>query len=211
MSTIRLKDEYESENISKEIDLVINHRVPRIRIKRSSPLNPEVQNTFLRCLVEIPHRTYLWLHLILKVIRKSLDSTTIQLERLINRLSRMVEDAYEKILMIDDSESAKHARRLFHFVVATAGPLILHEVNIALAIGENLERGESCHSYDDLDLESEEPFRDKVRNLCGLFVSIIDSKAYLIHQTAAEFLISQNPFCMAIKSSSLVRKPGNTP
>lgn len=211
MSTIRLKGEYESENISKEIDLVINHQVPRICINRSSPLNREVQNTFLRCLVEIPHRTYLWLHLILNVIRKSLKST-IQLETLINRLSRMVEDAYEKILMkIDDSESAKHARRPFHFVVATAGPRILHEVNIALTIGENLERGESCHSYDDLDLESEEPFRDKVRNLCGLFVSNIDSKAYLIHQTAREFLISQNPFCMAINSSSLVRKPGNTP
>jgi hypothetical protein len=29
----------------------------------------------------------------------------------------------------------------------------------------------------------------KVRNLCGLFISIIDSKVYLIHQTAREFLI----------------------
>lgn len=35
-------------------------------------------------------------------------------------------------------------------------------------------------------------FQKRIRNLCGLFVSIKDSKVYLIHQTAKEFLVSGN-------------------
>jgi hypothetical protein len=32
---------------------------------------------------------------------------------------------------------------------------------------------------------------EKIRQLCGLFVFINDSKIYLIHQTAREFLINK--------------------
>lgn len=201
MSTIRLKGEYESEKISIEIDLVIDHQVPRISESRNSPLKPEVQNALIKHLKEIPHRTYLWLHFILEAIRKSLDSTAIRLERLIERLPRTIEDAYEKILAkVNGSDFAEQTRRLLHIIVAAARPLTLQEMNIALAIDEKLEREESCQSYNELDLESEGPFRDKIRNLCGLFISIIDSKIYLIHQTAREFLVSQEIVRMSMNS-----------
>lgn len=193
MSTVRLKGEYESEKISREIDLVINHQIPLISKSRHIPLKPEVQNALIEYLTKLPNRTYLWLHFVLDVIRKSLDSTAIRLERLINKLPLTVEDAYEKILArIDGSESAKQARRLLHIMVAAARPLTLQEMSIAISIDENLERGQSCQSYDDLDLEAEEEFRERVRNICGLFVTIADSKIYLIHQTAKEFLVSEN-------------------
>lgn len=53
---------------------------------------------------------------------------------------------------------------------------------------------ESSASYEDLDLVGEEQYRIIVRNLCGLFVSVIDSKIYLIHQSAREFLILNQNF-----------------
>lgn len=193
LSTIRLKGEYESEKISKEIDMIIDHWVPRISEARETPLELVVQNVLMEQLKKIPHRTYLWLHLILDVVRTSLDSTKRSIERLVKRLPRTVEDAYDKILTrIDDSDFAEQARRLLHIIVAAARPLTLQEMNIALAIDGNLGRGEPCQSYNDLDLEKKRPFQDKIRNLCGLFVSITDSKIYLIHQTAREFLISND-------------------
>lgn len=160
-----------------------------------------MQNALIKHLKEIPHRTYLWLHFILEAIRKSLDSTAIRLERLIEKLPRTIEDAYEKILAkVNGSDFAEQTRRLLHIIVAALRPLTLQEMNIALAIDEKLEREESCQSCDELDLESEGPFRDKIRNLCGLFVSIIDSKIYLIHQTAREFLVSQEIVRMSMNS-----------
>ena len=70
-------------------------------------------------------------------------------------------------------------------------PLSLLEVNIMLAIDERLIRGEPCRSNADLDLQSTKAFEYKIRNICGLFLNIIDSKVYLLHQSAKEFLISQ--------------------
>jgi ankyrin repeat domain-containing protein 50 len=54
---------------------------------------------------------------------------------------------------------------------------------VALAIGEN------CRSYCDLNLKPEDRFRESIRDICGLFVTIIDSRIYLLHQTAKEFLV----------------------
>ena len=53
---------------------------------------------------------------------------------------------------------------------------------------------ETHRSYDDLiqELEPEERFRVTLRDLCGLFVVIIDAKIYLLHQTAKEFLVQDN-------------------
>jgi ankyrin repeat domain-containing protein 50 len=44
-------------------------------------------------------------------------------------------------------------------------------------------------SYIDLYLGPEDRFRENIHSICGLFITIIDSKIYLLHQTAREFLI----------------------
>lgn len=64
-------------------------------------------------------------------------------------------------------------------------PLTLDEMNVALSV-----TGDS-RCLDDLDLESSVSFRTTVRDLCGLFVNIRDSKIHLLHQTAKEFLLHQ--------------------
>ena len=53
----------------------------------------------------------------------------------------------------------------------------------------NIEEGQK--SREEVDLDPEDSFRAHVRNLCGLFMSIINSKIYLIHQTTKEFLVSE--------------------
>lgn len=192
MLNISLRGEDESEKISKEIDMVIDVRVPHICKNRRYPLQPEVQNALIDRLKNTRNRTYLWLHLIFDVIETSLDSSKIRLERLVQKIPATVDEAYEKLLMRNtDPELAAQARRLLHIIVAAMRPLALHEMNIAMAIDEKLKDEEPFRSYEELELESDMPFQIKIRNICGLFVSIHDSKVYLIHQTAREFLISK--------------------
>jgi hypothetical protein len=59
-------------------------------------------------------------------------------------------------------------------------------MTLALTIREN------HRSYGDLDLKSEDWFRETIRDICGLFVTIIDSRIYLLHQTAKEFLVQDD-------------------
>lgn len=192
MRSINLKGEFELDKISEEIDLVIRDQIPRIARSRRHPFSQETEDSLIQKLTSMANRTYLWLHLMIEIIRKTLESTTARLEKLIEELPRNVNEAYEKILnKIVDPDRRFQARRLLHIMLAAVRPLTLREMNISFAIDERLVARESCKRFKELDLPSDESFREKIRNMCGLFVSIVDSKVFLIHLTAKEFLIKK--------------------
>ena len=179
---IRLAGEDETKLIQGEIDLVIRHRVPGVA--RQSRLDPATQNVLQTRLLETRNRTYLWLHLTLEdVIKRSPEVKTPKpMERFLKEIPATLYDAYEQIL--NSSPDIKTARKLLSIVVVAVRPLTLREMNMAL----NIEEGDKAR--EDVDLIQEDIFPSYIKNTCGLFVSIYDSKLYLLHQTAREFLIS---------------------
>jgi len=173
------EDGVEADKIEKEINIVIQKRVEETGAKLQLE---EHEQLFLRNeILLIPNRTYLWVTLIFDVIENSLSYTNKKVQEAIKSVPRTVSEAYERIL--SQSLDENKARRLLHIVVGAARPLTVKEMRVALAI--NLD----CREYANLDLEPEARFATTVRNLCGLFVTIVDSKIYLLHQTAKEFLV----------------------
>jgi len=69
-------------------------------------------------------------------------------------------------------------------VCAATRPLSVAETFIAISIDED------DRLVKDLDVKSEDFSKKMIRNLCGLFVSVIDGRDYLLHQTAKEFLMA---------------------
>ncbi len=188
-STIRLAGEEESDAIRQEIDLVIKDKVPTIALKLRVKDQPWFEPFLEQKLTSMPHRTYLWLHLIVEAIilrqdHLSAGATKKNLEAVVNSIPGTVDDAYTTIL--EKSPNKLLAKKLLHIVVAAKRPLTLGEMNIAMNVGDE------SRSYYDLGLESEDRFKITIRNLCGLFVSVIESKIYLLHQTAKEFLITKS-------------------
>jgi hypothetical protein len=178
--TIRLKAEDETDEISGDISLVVRARVGRIAGQRS--LTPAVQANLEERLIHNADRTFLWVSLILKMIEDSARVSKKALEDMISNIPSALDAVYDKILQ--QSSDHEHARKLLHIVVAAKRPLTLDEINVALSIGPN------DRSHDDLDLE---PSIDStVKDLCGLFVRVIESKVFLVHQTAKQFLVN-NP------------------
>ena len=126
------------------------------------------------------------------VIRDSLNSTKPSLQKLLEKLPRTIYEAYERILSrIQAADQVDKARRILQVVMAAIRPLTLQEMSIAYATNERHISKEDIASFDELNVDIEENFRYRVRNLCGLFVSVVNKKIYLIHQTAREFLISR--------------------
>jgi hypothetical protein len=178
--TIRLKAEDETDDISRDISRVVRARVGSIASQRS--LTPAVQANLEERLIHNADRTFLWVSLILKMIEDSARVSKKALEDMISNIPSALDAVYDKILQ--QSSDYKHARKLLHIVVAAIRPLTLDEINVALSIGPK------DRSHDDLDLE---PSIDStVKDLCGLFVRVIDSKVFLVHQTAKQFLVN-NP------------------
>jgi len=182
---IRLKGESdaEMEKIVGEIDIYIRARVQSIQARLR--LNREEAELLSQRLLSVPNRTYLWVYLTLDLVQSKRHIDKVGINEVTSHLPRDVDEAYEKILA--RSIDLARARKLLHIVVAATRPLTLAEMAVALALEEG------SRSYQDLDLKSVEHFRDYVRDLCGLFVTVVDSRVYLLHQTAKEFLVLDGP------------------
>ena len=178
---IRLSGEDESEQIGKEIDLVIKDRVPKIAARKK--FDRKTQDALQERLLETKSRTYLWLYLALADIEKAFGIINPKkMREFVDRIPKSVDEVYEA--MLNRSPQPEQARKLLHIVLAAVRPLGLHEVNLAF----NLEEGHK--SYDEVDLIPEMSLQSHIKNVCGLILTIQDSHLYLLHQTAKEFLVA---------------------
>uniref|UniRef100_A0A8H7N0C3 GPI inositol-deacylase winged helix domain-containing protein n=1 Tax=Bionectria ochroleuca TaxID=29856 RepID=A0A8H7N0C3_BIOOC len=119
-----------------------------------------------------------------RVIESDININKIKIHEATSSLPRTVDDAYERIL--SKSKNAGEAKELLYIIVAAVRPLTVAEMGLALALQNNR------YSYQDLEVMPEARFRKYVTDLCGLFVTVKDSKIYLLHQTAKEFLVPKD-------------------
>jgi ankyrin repeat domain-containing protein 50 len=173
------ENDVEMKKISQEIDIFIKARVCKIGAQLK--LKGDEQGILLQELMRIPNRTYLWVHLTLDLIQNNFNIDKTGITNAASHLPQTVNEAYNRIL--SKSRDIEKAKKILHIVVAAARHLTLSEMALALAIRENRR------SYSDLDLQSQDRVRESIRDICGLFVTIINSRIYLLHQTAKEFLV----------------------
>ena len=173
-----------SSQISKEINLVIDAKVNEIARNFEENDRKRISDQ----LKSIEHRTYLWLHLTFEIIKESPSeySRRSDIETLLSGLPAKVSEAYEKIL--DRSKNQDHTATLLQIILAAARPLTLDEANIALTLALEKQRFDS-HASLVSKMWPRHLFESTVKNLCGLFISVYESKLSFIHQTAREFLI----------------------
>lgn len=176
-----------SQQIGQEINLVIDFKIKNI----ASAFSDNERNKISKRLKSMGNRTYLWLHLTLAIIeqKRSAYGRSADIEELLSKLPSNVADAYEKIL--SQSQNDRKVEALLHIVLAATRPLTLVEANIALALAVE-EGGFSTYAALEEKLWPQGSFKATVQNLCGLFISIHDSKLFFIHLTAREFLVSHD-------------------
>jgi hypothetical protein len=186
LPAVRLNGEDKNEEIRDEINLVIKERVSTV--SRELHLNQMLKDLLEEKLLTIPHRTYLWLHLVIEEIRRSTKRTQKQYISIINSVPETVEDAYEKILGRNNPKEREKAEKLLYIIIGARRPLTLMEMDVAFQIATE---SENAKAYDELDLDGHH-LKTRIRSLCGLFIFVNDSRVYLIHQTAKEFLVRKD-------------------
>ncbi|CAG8943942.1 unnamed protein product [Penicillium salamii] len=181
---LHLKGEEENDQIHKEIDLVVKMRIKELGKTASLPL--DVQQRLEKQLLQMEHRTYLWLHLAIDDIRSTFENSFWPAEESIQMIPPSVDKAYEKILSRVPEKQIDTVRKIFRIIVVARRPLTTREMAMALGISlRPASRSPAEAAIDLLHLEQ------KLRSLCGLFVFVNNSKVYLIHQTAREYLIAE--------------------
>lgn len=178
---VRIPGEEESESISREVNHVIRYRVEQLA--RDKRLPDPVKCHLRERLLQIPHRTYLWVYLVFDLLAtEDFKKTPNGVDHTIAVLPANTYEAYERIL--SKSKKDPMVRRALSIILAANRPLTLSEMNIALNVHK------TSRSIYDLDVEDDEDFRSRLRTWCGLFVSVHHDKVYFLHQTAREFLLA---------------------
>ncbi|KAF4211483.1 hypothetical protein CNMCM8980_002009 [Aspergillus fumigatiaffinis] len=175
--------EFETNSISQEIKHFTLANVEEI--SKGMELTGDEKKLLLERLVRVPNRTYLWVSLILDLVESEECIEKAGIDKATSCLPKTLEEAYGRILT--KVRDTVKARKLLHIIVSAARPLTLNELDVAMSLSED------HRSYSDIDLKNESRVRRYIRDLCGLFVAVVDSKVYLLHQTAKEFLQNTSP------------------
>lgn len=179
--TLGRNDENEVGIIGREILHHIQKKIKDLAAKFG--LDPRIAEALHNRFCQMPHRTYLWAHLMLEELENVCVRGTKMprdLAEVVDILPKSIEDAYEKLLNRCDRATA---RPLLEIIIAAQRPLRLHEIDVALHIQPDMA------SSIETAREGDQAIKEWVRTACGSFVQISDGRVFLIHQTAREFLM----------------------
>ncbi|KAJ5538681.1 hypothetical protein N7494_008160 [Penicillium frequentans] len=183
---LQLDGESKSEQIRHEIDLVIDEKVGSITKGFTESDRGKIKNR----LKGMQSRTYLWLHLIFKIIHndRMAYSRFSDLEILLNDVPTEVSQVYER--MLNRSKNKSRLKTLLELVLASRRPLTLDEANVAFTLAVQDQEEQAFRSHEDLMAARwpSDQFQGYIMDLCGLLISVNERKLSFIHQTAREFL-----------------------
>jgi hypothetical protein len=174
------------------VNLIIAHRVEQLA--REKELNNDVKGRLKQRLLEVKHRTYLWVYIMFDFLKEFDFKRAIKgVDASFETLPKNVNQVYDKIL--SKSRETAIVRKALSIILGANRPLTLSEMNIAV--------NNNTSSPEALDLESEKDFQVRLRSWCRLFVSVYHDKVYFLHQTAREFLLaSSSPLTTAWLSAT---------
>lgn len=182
---IRLHGEDQNEQIRREINLVIEQNVSELASQFDLPSTDH--QYLLQQLLQMQHRTYLWLYLAMEAVREACRDSIFAGHLQIQSLPSSVEDAYERILHSIGQQQQQSVRKILLIIIGARRPLTIAEMSMALSTAITDGRGlVQSRTTDVRRLEKH------IRQHCGLFVYIQHSQLFLIHQTAKEFLLKDN-------------------
>lgn len=193
ISMIRLRGEDETEAISDDVSVVIKSDISNLEYQG---LPFEVLANIQEQLIARADRTFLWVTLILQLLKERVEASASRRE--LNEIlpSRDIDDTYNQLL--SGGSDAPRARKVVNLVLAALRPLTLDELSIALAIeGEDHRKwskrswSESPTNVDNIEDELVFPYENHIKSLCGHFVRIIRNCVYLVHETARHFLLAR--------------------
>ncbi|KAF3071433.1 hypothetical protein CFAM422_006202 [Trichoderma lentiforme] len=185
---IHIRGEEENEQIHDEINLIVKLRVRELG--QIEGVETQMLQRIEKQLLQMEHRTCLWLQLAMDDIRIMLRDSLRPEEEMIRLIPSSVDAAYEKILNRAPPARQLEVKMILQIIVGARRPLKIEEMAAALGVGLEVANSADLRSAATSGLKVE-GFPEKIRHLCGLFVFIDKSRRiFLIHQTAREFLIN---------------------
>ncbi|KAF4823221.1 Vegetative incompatibility protein HET-E-1 [Colletotrichum siamense] len=177
----------EKRQIQKEISIVMDHRLNMLETTMPD-ISPATLDIIRTGLVEnsTEQRTYLWMHLMFDYIRKNRFCTREEWREIFRNPPDTVDRTYEGLLQSVTPQAKEKVRTLLALILAAEQPLTIAELSTAVNCRINTLQS---RPFGLNDIPDDKEFGSWIRWECGSFLTIYEGKAFLIHQTAKEFLL----------------------
>ncbi|KAJ6438220.1 ankyrin repeat protein [Purpureocillium lavendulum] len=191
-SMIRLRGEDETDAVSRDVSLVVDAEISDM-VDQGLP--EELLDSVRQQLVVRADRTFLWVTLILQLLKDKVEAGASRRELDLVMQNRDIDAIYNDLLSA--RPNAPKARKLLSFIIAATRPLTVEELSIGLAITPEINSYENrtghkrpgAYSFKNIEDDLVYPFENHLKAVCGHFIRIIRNNVYLVHETAREFLI----------------------
>lgn len=170
------------ENVDRDLRLVIRSKVEGI--VRRTACGPDVRAYIENALYSKADRTFLWVHLVLRILEAELSASQAKFKLIVDQLPKTLAETYERFLYGISTEHQHHARQLLHLVVGSLRPLTLAEMRVLLAIQDHHRTLESMEEDALFNIQA------YIERVLGPLVRIWDAQIYLVHQSLKDFLLS---------------------
>ncbi|KAL0777468.1 hypothetical protein CaCOL14_006986 [Colletotrichum acutatum] len=173
--------------IQGEIAMVMKDRLAKLNTTMNGVSNATL-NTIRKGLIEkgSRQRTYLWMHLMFEYIGQTRFCSSQEWKDLFQNPPDTVNLAYEKLLQRVTPSGKEKVRTLLALILAAERPLTIGE--LSTAVNCRINRLEKRKVKLEEITEAKE-FETWMAWQCGSFVTIHRGRAFLVHQTAKEFLL----------------------
>jgi hypothetical protein len=165
-------------NLDHDIESIITHEVSKLQFPTS--FAQEIRETLIKGAAGM----FLWVSLTLDDINNCKNTKSSTIKKKLQQLPRTLEDVYKDILCKIEPEDQPYANTILQCVVWALRPLILQELQVAIAIRPEDVSLESLEEEMELNLS-----KTLLRNF-GPMLKIENDTVHLVHQSAKDFLCS---------------------
>ena len=181
--TVRLSLVNNKEDIDKDIQSVVRHRLERM-VKKGI-CEPKVRDKLEAILVAKADQTFLWIKLVLPLLEERRILLTTDADE-VAKISLPVSLAavYEHLLSLIPKGDRPHACRMLRLLAVCDRALTCEEIGIMLSITSD-QKSALWLTGDHLSFR-----QNSIQSLLGPLIRVSDSRVVLLHQSLKDYLIS---------------------
>lgn len=160
-------------------------RVRVDEISEARQFSSDVREYLYQSMILRADKTFLWIHLVLVSLEKTLLTARSDLERIITTVPADLATIYEQYLAAIAVEHQTTATRLLKLLLTSIRPLDLDEINIAFTL-------KPTHlTVDDIMQETQDGIAHTLQGILGPLIRISGIHVSFIHQSVKEFLLTK--------------------
>ncbi|KAG4253672.1 hypothetical protein FPRO03_07632 [Fusarium proliferatum] len=180
---------------TEDLQTFIQQRIHEISLNRQ--FSSEIKDFLCQAITSKADRTFLWIHMVLASIEKSLLTSRKEFQKIIAGIPEGLAEIYHRYISAIPEDHVEDASKLLNLLLACSRPLSLNELNIAFTM-------EPQHTTaEDIMQDTHNSIAHTVQGILGSLARVTGQQVSLVHQSLKEFLLEQDP--EKAKDSSTMR------